>query len=318
VNERATPPGFGGARVLLLESRLAAETATMVRRLGGRPVSAPSVLEVATEADADVRDFIQRLERQAAPGGELVTFLTGAAVARIFAIADLLHCAETLQVGLARATIVARGPKPAGALARRGLTHAIPVASPYTTADVLTALNRLPVAGRDATVVHYGERNEPVVASLRQRGAVVRDLMVYEWRLPADVGPLSAAIDAVIGGEIEILAVTSQVQLRHMLEVAGPRRAALIHALNSRVLVGAVGPTCAAGCYDAGISDVVVPQQPKLAPLLAAIATAAAEARPRPAASERKRVSLGSGAGPGAPASEPVGESEGRSPSVEI
>jgi len=34
-------------------------------------------------------------------------------------------------------------------------------------------------------------------------------------------------------------------------------------------------------------------------------------------ANERQRVSLASGAGRRAPASEPVGESEGRSPSVE-
>ena len=66
-----------------------------------------------------------------------------------------------------------------------------------------------------------------------------------------------------------ILALTSQIQLRHLLFVAGPLRQPLVDALNKRVLVGAVGPTCAAACHEAGIEDVVVPQQPKLAAMLA-------------------------------------------------
>jgi uroporphyrinogen-III synthase len=275
VSGNATPPSFGGARVLLLESRLAAETAAMVRKLGGEPISAPAVIEAPIDANGAVLEFIERLQQ---PGDHLVTFLTGAAVTRVFEIAERLELLSLLQNGLRRATIVARGPKPSGALTRRGITPAIAVASPFTTADVLTALGTLPVAGREATVVHYGERNEPIVSALGARGAVVRDLVVYEWQLPFDVAPLVAAIDSILKGELPILALTSQIQLRHLLFVAGPLRQSLLEALNTRVLVGAVGPTCAAACHEAGIEDVVVPQQPKLAPMLVAIAAARARA----------------------------------------
>jgi len=275
VSGKATPPSFGGARVLLLESRLAAETAAMVRRLGGEPISAPAVIEAPIDATGAVLEFIERLQQ---PRDHLVTFLTGAAVTRVFEIAERLELASLLQDGLRCATIVARGPKPTGALAKRGVTPAIAVASPFTTADVLTALGTLPVAGREATVVHYGERNEPIVSALGARGAVVRDLVVYEWQLPLDVAPLVAAIDSIIKGDLPILALTSQIQLRHLFFVAGPLRQSLLEALNTRVLVGAVGPTCAAACHEAGIEDVVVPQQPKLAPMLVAIATARARA----------------------------------------
>jgi uroporphyrinogen-III synthase len=41
----------------------------------------------------------------------------------------------------------------------------------------------------------------------------------------------------------------------------------LIASLN-RMLVGAVGPTCASACSAAGIRDLVVPDPPKLGPLL--------------------------------------------------
>jgi uroporphyrinogen-III synthase len=271
VTGAATPPSLGGARVLLLESRLAAETAAMVRRFGGEPLSAPAVVEAEIDCDSAVLEFIERLQQ---PAGHVVTFLTGAAVTRVFAIAERLQRAALLQDGLRRATIVARGPKPVGALVKRGVTRALAVASPFTTADVLGALDTLSVAGREATVIHYGERNEPIVSALTSRGAAVKELIVYEWQLPLDVTPMIAAIDAILKGEVSILALTSQIQLRHLLLVAGPLRESVLDALNTRVLVGAVGPTCAAACYEAGIRNVVVPQQPKLAPLLVAIATA--------------------------------------------
>jgi uroporphyrinogen-III synthase len=265
----AAPATFAGARVALLESRLAAETAAMVRRLGGDPVSAPSVSEVEVDADAAIAGFIDRL---AATRGSIVVFLTGAAVMRVFTAADRLGRTQALQDGLAQAEIVARGPKPAGALGRRGLTPAIAVAEPFTTAEVIAALDALPVLGRDATVVHYGERNDPIVSSLRTRGARIHELTVYEWTLPADLAPLSAAIDALVAGEIPVLAFTSQIQVRHLLEAAGSRRAALLSALDAHVLVGAVGPTCAAACHAAGLHRVVSPRHPKLGPLLQALA----------------------------------------------
>jgi uroporphyrinogen-III synthase len=260
---------FAGAKVALLESRLADETAAMVRRLGGEPVSAPSVSEVEVDADDAVAALIDRL---AITFGSVIVFLTGAAVTRVFAVAERLGRTQALQDGLARAFLVTRGPKPAGVLARRGLSPQRTAAEPFTTADVIAALASLPIADRDVTVVHYGERSEAIVAHVKARGARVSELLVYEWRLPWNVDPLSSTIDRIIGGEIAIVALTSQVQVRHLLEVAADRRAALLDALNARVVVGAVGPTCGAACHAAGIRRVITPERPKLGPLLHALA----------------------------------------------
>lgn len=267
---RQTAANFGGARVGLLESRLAAETAAMVRRLGGDPVSAPSLAELDVDADQAVTALVTRLVTAREP---VVVFLTGVAVTRLFVIADRLGCEARLREGLAGAAIVARGPKPAGALARRGVSAGHSVPEPFTTADVIATLQVMPVESREVTVVHYGERSEPITSHLEARGALVHELMLYEWRLPADIGPLSRAVDALIAGEIPVLAFTSQVQVRHLLEVAGSaRHTALLAALNNTVLVGAVGPTCAAACTAAGIRAVVSPEHPKLAPLLQLLA----------------------------------------------
>jgi uroporphyrinogen-III synthase len=272
VNDLQRSAGFGGARVLLLESRLAIETAAMVRRLGGDPVSAPALAEQDVDADGAIQSFIERLRTTRAA---VVVFLTGVAVTRLFATADRLGQDRALVEGLARATVVARGPKPSGALARRGVSLSRTVPEPFTTREVIATLDEMRVDDCDVTVVHYGERNESLVSHLEARGAVVRELMLYAWQLPADVTPLSRAIDALIAGEITVLAFTSQIQVRHLLDVAGlSRRDPLIAVLDDAVLVGAVGPTCAAACTAAGIRDVVAPEHPKLAPLVQALAVA--------------------------------------------
>ena len=264
-------PHFGGATVLLLESRLASETAAMVRRLGGDPVSAPAVAEAEVDADASVVATIEMLQAAPAP---LVIFLTGVAVTRLFTVAERLQCAPALLAGLARSAVLARGPKPAGALTRRGLTAPKTVPEPFTTADVITALSEWPLEGRDVVVVHYGEPSEPILQHLQQRGACVTELLLYEWRLPDDLTPLDRAVDQILGGHIAVVAFTSQVQVRHLLEVAGPRRQPAVTALNTGAIVGAVGPTCEAACLAAGLTRIVTPVHPKLAPLLHALAAA--------------------------------------------
>ena len=264
------PAHFRGASVALLEARLASETAAMVRRLGGVPVIAPALAEQTIEADDEVTSFIDRLSTDVDP---IVVFLTGSAATRLFTAAERLGREAELVDGLCRAVIVARGPKPTGALSRRGVPTSVAVAEPYTTTEVIASLETLAVADRPTTVIHYGERNVPLLASLSARGAAVHELMLYEWQLPSDTAPLSAAIDDLLAGRIPILAFTSQIQVRHLLDVAGPERSGrLIATLNERVIVGAVGPTCAAACIAAGINAPIVPDRPKLGPMLQALA----------------------------------------------
>jgi uroporphyrinogen-III synthase len=263
-------PSFRGARVAVLEARLAAEAASLVRRLGGEPVTAPALAEVDVDAGDDVVRFIERLE---AVPGSMAVFLTGAAVNRLFAVAERLRCQAALQEALRKTVTIVRGPKPAGALSRHGVSAGVAVPAPFTTAEVLSTLEQQPVAGRVVAVVHYGERNDLIVGWLESHGAQAVELMLYEWQLPADIGPLSNAVDDFIAGTLPIVAFTSQVQVRHLLDVAGgARRGALVEALSRSVLVGAIGPTCAVACAAAGLHHVVVPDQPRLVPLLQVLA----------------------------------------------
>ena len=86
--------------------------------------------------------------------------------------------------------------------------------------------------------------------------------------------PLHDVVRRVVAGEIDALLVTSQIQFRILLEIAGQsgRAEALVAALNEHVVVGAVGPVCAAALRAGGVVPDVLPASPNSASLVGAVA----------------------------------------------
>ena len=159
------------------------------------------------------------------------------------------------------------------ALHREGLTATVKTLSPYTTGDLLEVLGTLDLAGHPVVLVHYGERNLMLLEALTSQGAVVLELLVYEWALPEDTGALARAAEALVAGEFAAAAFTTQIQARHLMAVASRngRRNQLVAALRSRVVVAAVGPTCARVLEELGIPPHVVPEAPKMGSMLEAL-----------------------------------------------
>ena len=72
----------------------------------------------------------------------------------------------------------------------------------------------------------------------------------------------------------DALAVTTQAQARHLFRVAESMGAAaeLARALREGVVVAAVGPTCDQVLRELGVPPQVVPEQPKMGPMVLALA----------------------------------------------
>lgn len=263
--------GLKGARIGLLEARLESELAQIVRRHGGEPVNAPAVREVPTVDEGAVRAFVDGVS---AGRIGVVVFLTGVGVSVLWQEAERLALGGPLLDGLRRATTVCRGPKPAGVLGRHDVPVSVRVPEPHTTSDVLRSMEPLPLAGKTIGLLHHGERNVALADGLRARGAALEELFLYEWRLPDDLDPLRRLVRAAVGGDLDALAFTSQIQARHLLQVARDLglHSDLVCALKTRVVVAAVGPTCAGVLRALGTPPHVVPERPKMGPMVASLA----------------------------------------------
>jgi uroporphyrinogen-III synthase len=262
---------LGGARIALLEARRSNELAALVLRNHGEPHCFPAVREETRECGAEVAALLEALKRE---GSSIFVLSTGVGVDALFAEARRLGRDEELKQAVGCGIAVCRGPKPAAALRRVRLAPAVSAKAPFTTDDLLEALAGLQLAGCHVVVLHYGEPNLPLIAALSARGARVRELLLYEWRLPVDQGPLRSLVDELPSRRFDAVAFTSQVQARHLFQVAAEmdRDAALREALRAEVVVAAVGPTCAHALEELGAPPHVVPRNPKMAAMIEALA----------------------------------------------
>jgi len=257
--------------VALLEARMSKELADLVERFGGKPYCVPSVREARLPPLEHVAAFIAAL---CAGRFSAVVFLTGVGVAALLREADSEgHLTETLNA-LRKTTTVCRGPKPAAVLRRHDVPIGLSAAEPFTTTELLDALLAIDLDGKEVALVHYGERNSALADALEARGAALEELCLYEWVMPDDVKPLRTLVRDLIDGRVDAVAFTSQVQCRHLFQVAADlgKSEDLVDALSSKVIVAAIGPVCAAALKALGVTPRVLPAHPKMGPMIAALA----------------------------------------------
>jgi uroporphyrinogen-III synthase len=215
----------------------------------------------------------QRIEGLQAGDYYCVVFMTGVSVSILFELAEQLGRRADLVAGLGRVITVCRGPKPTAALRGFGVPPTLTAKSSFTSAEVVDALSGVELKDRSVLLFHYGERSETVAETLRARGGRLDEQWVYRWLLPEDRSDLERLIVRIVQGDVQALAITCQIQFRHLLQVAEELQLGqeLVQALNHRVVVGAVGPTCAAVLESYDVAVEVMPEHPKMGPLIMAL-----------------------------------------------
>jgi uroporphyrinogen-III synthase len=246
------------------------ELARLVERHGGEPLCVPAVRE-CHELDAGRADHL--ITALAGRAYEIAIFMTGVAVSLLFEIAERIGRRPDLVAGLRALTTICRGPKPTAALRGFGVTPTLTARESFTSAEVIDALAGFDLTGRRVLLFHYGERSDSLAETLIARDAVVDEQWLYRWQLPEDTSGLERLVANMVAGKVDALAVTCQIQFRHLHEVAkriGLDRD-LIRTLNERMTVAAVGPTCNAILQMHGVGVDVMPDHPKMGPLIVAL-----------------------------------------------
>jgi uroporphyrinogen-III synthase len=253
--------------VAVLEARMQRELARLVEKHGGVPLCVPALREVPAGSDQAVLSVIEELVQGR---HDVVIFMTGVAALLLFEVAERAGRRKELVQALAQMTSVARGPKPTAALRGFGVPPTLTAREPFTSAELIDALSAMPLEGQRVLLFHYGERSATLAETLRARELELSERWLYRWLMPEDTRALAALASSIIGGEVHALMITCQVQFRHLLEVS--RQAALaqplLQALRQDLVVAAIGPTCHAILQLHGVPVHVMPEQPKMGPLV--------------------------------------------------
>lgn len=264
---------LAGLKVLSLESRRAAEIATLIRNHGGEPVVAPSMREVPIEHNTAAFEFAERLFSGAF---DMMILLTGSGTRFLQTVLASRYGAERFPAALRTLTTVCRGPKPAAALREMNVSPTLIAGEPNTWREVLAVTEGRPE--RHIAVQEYGKSNPELLDGLRARGAEVSPVRVYQWQLPEDTGPLRDAARRLAAGEIDVALFTTSAQIDHLLRVSGDMEDEVRAGLR-RAVVASIGPTTTEALQEHGIQPDIEPEHPKMGFLLQAAAARAAEIR---------------------------------------
>ncbi len=261
--------GFTGLRVLALESRRAPELAKLISSYGGEPVVAPAMREVPLESNQETLAFAAAL---LAGEFDMVIFLTGVGARALLSVVETAYKREDYIAALQGVNVVARGPKPVAVLRELGVTPGVTVPEPNTWRELLAALDEagasreeLRLRGARVAVQEYGVSNPELLSGLRERGADVTRVPVYQWALPDDRAPLQAAVKALADGEIDAVLFTTSVQVAHLFQMAAEMKLAdpMRRGL-SRTIVASIGPTTSEELQRRGIRADLEPSHPKM------------------------------------------------------
>ena len=274
--------GFAGLRVLALESRRAAELAKLISTYGGQPIVAPAMREVPLETNTGALSFAKAL---LAGQFDIVIFLTGVGTRAVLNVAETKYRREEFVAALQRVKVVPRGPKPIAVLRELGVTPALTVPEPNTWRDLLRTLDeaassspQFHLRGSRVALQEYGVSNPELIAALRERGAIVTPVPVYQWALPENIAPLQSAVQEIAAGHIEVIFFTTSVQVTHLFQTASEMK--LEEAMRqgmTRAIVASIGPTTTEELQRHKIQPDLEPSHPKMGFLVKETAERAAE-----------------------------------------
>jgi uroporphyrinogen-III synthase len=253
--------------VALLEARMKSELARLVEKHGGAPLCVPAVREAPRIEPEAVRELLDELS---AGRHEIVIFMTGVAVSLLFELAQELGRHAELVTSLRNVTTVCRGPKPTAALRGFGVPPTLSAREPFTAAELIDALSDLEISERGVLLFNYGERSETLSETLLARRAELSEFWLYQWQFPTDIAPLEQLVRRIVERSVDAVAITCQIQFRHLYQVAERLDLGreLVDALRKDVVVAAVGPTCRAIIEVHGVAPHVMPEHPKMGPLV--------------------------------------------------
>lgn len=272
-----TATNFRGLTVLTLESRRGQEMSRLIETYGGRAVHAPAMREVPLSSNLEALKFAEGLF---AGEFDVVVFLTGVGTRALASVVVGEHAMEKFLQALRKVVIIARGPKPVAVLREWTVPIALIAPEPNTWHELLRAIDdqKLDLRGKHVAVQEYGVSNPELLEGLRERGAHVTPVPVYQWDLPVDTAPLRAAVDQIIARRVDVALFTTGVQVTHLFQMAGEagKKDALKAGLEN-VVKASIGPTTSETLRSFGLSVDLEASHPKMGFLVKEVAEKAEE-----------------------------------------
>jgi uroporphyrinogen-III synthase len=263
-----------GNRILILETREEAQFSRLLAEQGADVLQCPMFTIEDAPDPAPIETWIRRcIER---PFDDLV-LMTGEGLRRLMTVVRRIGVEADFIAALGGARTFARGPKPGRALRELGLEPQVTTEKP-TSEGVAELLTRFELKGHRLGLQLYPDKDHSaLIGAITAQGAEVDPVLPYVYDAKAADANILTAIDAMITGQVDAIALTSSGQPRRLFDVAKA------HSVEDRLREGlartqiaSVGPVVTEELAAHGLSPSITPAGEAyfMKPLISAMATA--------------------------------------------
>ena len=255
-------------RVAIAGGRRFSELDSLVSKLGGQALARPMM---SSEAN-DKPDLAAAIRSFAAAPCDWVIVVTGVGTRALLAKAEALGVGEAVQGHLERCQVAARGYKTLKALKELGISPSVTDAD-GTVEGLRRELEPHDFQGKRVAVQLHGERMPELTEWLVSAGADVLEIPLYFYD-PPPVKEVQRLLYEVLSADVDAVAFTSNTQVKFFFAGAAELRAeaALLRALNERVLALSVGSVTSEALSERGVTRIIAPERERMGAMIMALA----------------------------------------------
>ncbi|WP_316187625.1 MULTISPECIES: uroporphyrinogen-III synthase [unclassified Bradyrhizobium] len=270
-----------GKRILILETREEAQFSRLLAEQGADVLQCPMFTIEDAPDPVPIEAWIRRcIER---PFDDVV-LMTGEGLRRLMTVVRRIGLQAEFIAALGKTRKFTRGPKPGRALRELGLEPQVTTEKP-TSEGVAELLSRYDLQGHRLGLQLYPDKDHSaLIGAIKAAGAEVDPVLPYVYDAKAADANILTAIDEMIAGKVDAIALTSSGQPRRLFDVARAHgvEARLREGL-ARTQIASVGPVVTEELAAHGLAPSITPAGEAyfMKPLISAMATALGVKVPR-------------------------------------
>jgi uroporphyrinogen-III synthase len=274
---------LNGHRILILEAREEAQFSRLLAEQGADVVQCPMFTIHDAPDSQPIEAWIRRfIEKRC----DDLVLMTGEGLRRLMKVVRRIGIEQEFIAALVNARKFARGPKPGRALREIGLEPQMTTEKP-TSEGIVEMLSRVDLRGHRVGLQLYPDKDHSaLIAAISAQGAEVDTVTPYVYDAQAAETNIITAIDEMVQGRIDAIALTNLGQVRRLVEVARAHgcEARLREGLE-RTPIASVGPVVSDELKSHGLRTDIYPANDAffMKPLISAMATALGKNPPRAA-----------------------------------
>jgi uroporphyrinogen-III synthase len=274
---------LNGHRILILEAREEAQFSRLLAEQGADVVQCPMFTIHDAPDSQPIEAWIRRfIEKRC----DDLVLMTGEGLRRLMKVVRRIGIEQEFIAALAKARKFARGPKPGRALREIGLEPQMTTEKP-TSEGIVEMLSRVDLRGHRVGLQLYPDKDHSaLIAAISAQGAEVDTVTPYVYDAQAAETNIITAIDEMVQGRIDAIALTNLGQVRRLVEVARAHgcEARLREGLE-RTPIASVGPVVSDELKSHGLRTDIYPANDAffMKPLISAMATVLGKNPPRAA-----------------------------------